>query len=413
MSSLDRAIAAGHQKMDGDIHAAITLYQGKIAARVIDVQQKIAVAESLDSQLPVEAEACPPAVEDILGTVQTEIARLSKRHKAAERVLLAFAARHGLSRPAVAPSVLETALTLSLLVFVEGGVNSAFFLNAHMSAGPLSALLVSVLISATNVAMSAAAGYWIGRYLDWGRLAIDGDNARFARKRALAHVQLAAFTAVAALFHLTVGLIRAQETLHSVNHSFAAYWQLLTTPESVFLVLIGSVMTLLAFHKGKHGFDDPYPGYGALQRSVDDLSAKVAVLHHDNCEAIEARFEKTQRDTVKHAAGTEKAFTHYNKAVTACHTSHRALQSLVSQAEGELRAHVAQMVTLFAVGAGVSGSLTADELDQLCTLQGATALEIPPYKHAPDACQFSAVLEHAKADALGRLGDLFIPSTTT
>ena len=183
MSSLDRAIAAGHQKMDGDIHAAITLYQGKIAARVIDVQQKIAVAESLDSQLPVEAEACPPAVEDILGTVQTEIARLSKRHKAAERVLLAFAARHGLSRPAVAPSVLETALTLSLLVFVEGGVNSAFFLNAHMSAGPLSALLVSVLISATNVAMSAAAGYciWIGA--DWLLMGITRDLPVNARLR--------------------------------------------------------------------------------------------------------------------------------------------------------------------------------------------------------------------------------------
>jgi len=130
------------------------------------------------------------------------------------------------------------------MVFGEALLNAAFFSNAHMVAGPAAALLTSFLISMTNVTASTCAGFFIGRYLSFGSNALGSNDAHFRKKRTKAKYQFIGFIALMVFFHLTVGLVRAQESIEAVSHSPFAYLQMLKTPEAIFLTLMGGCMSV-------------------------------------------------------------------------------------------------------------------------------------------------------------------------
>ena len=400
MSLYDGFTGPGGRKPEGDIRALIARRQDDTANALADVRARIAEAEALHAQLPPADPPAPPCVDDVFASTGPELAAIDTAHALAECALQGFAARHGLAETAVVPDARITGLILGLLVFGEGALNGCFFLSAQMSATPLAALLTSMLIAGTNIALSAAAGFWLGRNLPYGANAIDADSPGFIRRRQTARAGLAVFGGVAALFHVTVGLVRSQEELGVVEHSLSAYQAIVTTPESLFLVMMGSVMTILAFHKGKHGFDDPYPGYGQHRRAVERWLDARHALFDDAAAGIDRRFDAAQRASAKRTQAAARRYQDYNRAVKACHAAYRAYRQQIASAEGALKAEVANMLALYAVGRDVTGALGADELNRMVCLQDATALDLPAYAHPPDTGAREETFVRAKAEAL-------------
>lgn len=395
------------QSFEDVLQAKLEEAHKAIAAKAAALQQKISAAESLGASLPQNAVAELPVTQDILTVAISTLSRKKQALEKAERTKQVFAARHSLSRPPNAPDWVVTLLGLSVMVFVEGGVNAAFFLNAHMAASPGSALLTSSLISATNVMVSACGGYFIGRSIGYGAHAVDGHKAQFKTKRWMAKAAFCALAGTLGWFHLTVGLIRAQEELALVRHSLQSYMQVLTTPEALFLVLIGAAMSVLSWAKGKNGFDDPYPHYGAMQRRVDDLQDDCLDAYEQAGEDMAARFEEAAESCEAKAKTTAKLYTQYNEAIKQCVQAEKQFRAKIHQVEKQLRAEVSQMMSLYAAHQKTINPDIAAHIEKACTLGSNLVFALPAYRQPPDTNACKARLHAAQEDALQELTQIF------
>lgn len=176
------AQALGDQPVDGELHRLRAAQEATLRAARSAFEEKKAEAEALRAELNGQPEPfTDPAIdtETLLAVAATLLPTQVKAWLHAERVLEAFRARHGLTRAPVAPQTTQNLLFLAILVFVDGGINAGFFLNAHMAASPMAALLLSLLIALTNVTVSACAGYFAGRWKDYGLNAADADSPAF------------------------------------------------------------------------------------------------------------------------------------------------------------------------------------------------------------------------------------------
>ncbi len=172
---------------------------------------------------------------------------------------------HRLERPAEPFSGWGNVIALALILIVlEAGLNSYLFSKGN-EFGLLGGLLVAVIVSLVNVGFSLLLGY-LARYV---RL-----RNPLMKLVGLAAVPL--WMGFATAINLTVahfrdGLEAGQDWQLAAEGAVPA---LLTNPlglntvESWLLAGLGLLISTLAFRKGWHT-DDPYPGYGPVERSLD------------------------------------------------------------------------------------------------------------------------------------------------
>lgn len=392
-AKFEPALAAAHD----------TVSAGRVAVDKLRESAQAGPAGPHDSEVPVE---------DLWITASVALPRLKNTLRRAEHALTAYALRHGLSRRPMAPEVFESLCQLGLFIVIETMFNAGFLSNADMVAGPLQALVAAALISLTNVAASSAGGYFIGRWLSYGIHTADPDDPYFKQRRETAQFLLIVFASVMALFHLTVGLVRAQETLHGIEHSLARYAEILTTPEALFLVMVGIAMSCVSWKKGMTAFDDPYPGYGDRQCSVEQVMDDLEATFEDLRDQVEARFEEKLgglNETEKAALKNRAA---YNRAVEDYLKSARALERTIARAESQLRAQIAQVAHHHRAARGCpSPAIPETALEPLTSFEHYRAHEPPVFLPVPDYASAKARLADAKTAALERLTALFERNT--
>ncbi len=321
----------------------------------------------------------------------------------AVRTKEAFRMLHGILRDPEEPSILLNVVVFGTMIFGEAFINAAFFQNAHLTATPSAALLISVLISATNILASCCGGFFIGRWLNYGINAVEHDAAEFRNMRHRARIFQIIIIGVIGFLHLSVGLVRSQETLTKIDHSLSAYGDLLHTPEAVLLVIMGICLSLIAWHKGKSTFSDPYPNYSAHQKAVIDASEAILDLQEDLHEQLEDVFENGIEQSAKTTRKHQKSIQKFNEAVEECMAAHRELVSSISLAESELTANTALILDSYRASGGELGTSVKPDV----SFQKLLAVDLPELLPTSEQSSQSANLNAAKAAALERLGALF------
>lgn len=324
----------------------------------------------------------------------------------AEQSERSFCTTHKLIDKSVSPNPLVSILWISVCVFIDAAVNSSFLYNAHLVASGFSALLTSFLISLTNVAVSVSAGYFIGRFLNYGSNSADPEAPEFKAVRARARWQFRVFIGAAALFLVTVALIRTVDSLERVAHSLAHYQELLSTPEAVFLVLLNICITVFSYHKGRTGFTHPYGDYATYQQSVTAARDDLYRFYDELVEEIEEIFADTEDDAETQVTAQSKSEKQYHKKVTECRQAYGELQEAIRAAENEFSAAVARLINSQSVLEGKNLSVPHDLLTPFA-FTNVAAIKLPDTYRPPQASASGSLLAKEKAAALKRLSDLF------
>ena len=409
MSTLDWAVAQalGGKEIGSELYRLRADQEERLRTEQTELGALCAKAEALRPECETQADAnvAFTNAQNVLALAPKELRSREQDIQRAEQALEAYRLRHGLTRGPIDPNTAQKLFLLAILLFGEAGINAGFFQNAYMAASPLAALLISLLISITNITVNTCAGYFIGRWKDYGANAADADASKFLSARRQAKGLFWVFLVAVGFFHATVGLIRATESLISINHTLASYVALVTTPESVFLVLTGACFSIFAYHKGKEAFDDPYPGYGQRHRAVKDLKEELHDRYEDFLEQIEAHFADDERALNKQTKARERTIEQYNKAVGLCLEARRKLVRAVSAAESELRMQVAQLSTHHQAARGRKNTVTERSLDQIISFNVFLQDELPTYVQPVHQYAQKTQLANAKSAALKQLSD--------
>lgn len=350
----------------------------------------------------------PPAAQFDGITTKAEQTLPQKAHTLhqAEQAEKAFCTTHNLIDKNINPNPVVSALMIAICVFVDGSVNSAFIYNAHMVSGPFAALLVSFLISLTNVVLSVCGGYFIGRYLNYGSNSAEAEAPEFKKIRDRARRLFRAFIAVMGLFILTVGLVRATESLDRIGHTLTHYHELLITPEAVFIVLLNICIAVFSYHKGRTGFTHPYGDYSTYQKSVTTAREDLYDSYDNLVEEIEDICGAVEDDGEAQVSAQAKSIKQYNKKVTQCHQAYRDLEQAARDAESEFSAIVTRTINTQSVLAGKSVSMPKGLLDQF-TFVDVSTIKLPENYRPSQRNTNNPALTKAKAAALKRLSDIF------
>jgi hypothetical protein len=324
----------------------------------------------------------------------------------AEQSERAFCTTHKLFDRYVSPNALVSTLWVSVCVFIDAAVNSSFLYNAHMVSGPFSALLTSFLISLTNVALSVSAGYFIGRFLNYGSNCADPEAPEFKTVRVRARWQCRIFIGVMVFFILTVGLVRSMGSLDRVAHSLAHYHELLVTPEAVFLVLLNICIAVFSYSKGRTGFAHPYGDYSTYQQSVAASRDDLYRFYDELVEEIETICADSEDEAEAQVTAQSKSEKRYHKKVTECRQVYRELQEAIRSAENEFSAAVAKLLNTQSVLEGKNLSVPHDLLAPFA-FTNVAAIKLPDSYRPSNPSMSSSLLAREKAAALKRLSDIF------
>lgn len=171
-----------------------------------------------------------------------------------------------------------------ILVVIEAGINSYLFSKGN-EFGLLGGLLAAIIVSVVNVGGSALLGY-LARYIhhrNW-LLKLGGlifvllwMTFAFVMNLGVAHFRDG----------LEGGLSWAQSTASAVPALLAQPF-FLASIESWLLVGIGLLISVLSFRKGWHT-DDPYPGYGRVDRSLARSRTDYEMELHNALEDLKDR----------------------------------------------------------------------------------------------------------------------------
>jgi hypothetical protein len=299
-------------------------------------------------------------------------------------------------------------ILFALIILVETGINAGFLLNAHLAASPIAAITFSLLVSVTNVFFSVWAGFYIGRWRQYGAHAVDADNPEFVSIRRRAYWQFVACIIVWILLHSTLGLVRAQETLHSVEPSLRGYLSILTTPEALFLVLTGIGMSVLAYQKGMSAFSDRYPyynqhhnakenAYEATQETYAGFVAEIEERHADSQKALDHSWKAYLKEEEK-----------VEKLLSRCLEARRELERTVDEAESALRTDIVCLAETHQAARGDKTPLPDAALNELASYQNFLEDNDPPALDAPPHFQdYRHAMDESKANALYELRGLF------
>jgi hypothetical protein len=324
----------------------------------------------------------------------------------AEQAEKAFCTTHNLIDKNINPNPMVSALMIAICVFVDAAVNSSFLYNAHMVSGPFAALLVSFLISLTNVVLSVCGGYFIGRYLNYGSNSADADAPEFKKIRVRARRLFRVFIGAMGFFILTVGLVRSTESLDRIGHTLTHYHELIVTPEAVFLVLLNICIAVFSYHKGRTGFIHPYGDYSIYQSSVAAASEDLYETYGDLVEEIEDVCAAVEDDGETQESAQSKPIKQYNNKVTQCHQAYRELEQAARDAESEFSATLTRTINTHSVLTGKKIAVPNGLFDQFAFVDVST-IKLPEYYQPSQRNKNNPALAKAKAAALKRLSDIF------
>lgn len=366
-------------------------------------------AANLKSRLKIPTNSGNQSITQKLDSIITQAERTleQKAHtlNQALQAEKAFSITHNLIEKSSAPNPVISVLSISICVFIDAGVNSSFLYNAHMVSGPFAALLVSFLISLTNVVLAVSGGYYIGRFLNYGVRSTDADVQEIKAVRDRAKWQFRVFIAVMGFFILTVGLVRSTESLDRIGHSLAHYHELIVTPEAVFLVLLNICIAVFSFHKGKTGFSHPYGDYSTYQQSVTAAHDDLYQWYEDNVDDIEDTCAEVEGNAEDQITAQSKAIKEYNRKVTECHQLYRELEEATRSAENEFSAAATRVINTHSVIEGKEIAIPDGLLNHF-SFNDASNIELPEFYHASSRSENDPAITKAKASALKRLSDV-------
>ncbi|MCR9261213.1 MAG: hypothetical protein NXH95_15935 [Pseudomonadaceae bacterium] len=414
MGSYDSIIskAIGGLKIDGELYDLRARHDSELAAQ----QEKLFAKKHDAEEFARAARSSSLALTDTYSGFDTSVAALrgafDDHAVLIERLdceVEAYRMRHGLTSEPAQISPVEGAMAIGFITMLESVLNAGFFMTAHLSAGPIAALLTSTLISVTNMSVSVAGGYFAGRGWNYGAHAPDADDAEFVKVRKASRIGSAITWAALGLFHLSVGCVRAQETF-DVTHGISEYLDVLATPESLFLVLIGLVMSAFGWHKGRTALGEKYLGYGERARALsaakeaiyDELDAGCYEIERLETEALE-----TLDDTKDEITSTVTAS---NQAVHEYMAEDRAMRRAIQNAHSAMTVGIAQICSTHQMGR--KGKTKNRELPTE-TLRGLTDFDAylpgnpPAYFDAPDLSRAQISISEAKSRAMESLSEAF------
>jgi hypothetical protein len=205
-------------------------------------------------------------------------------------------------------------------------------------------------------------------------------------------------------FHLTVGLMRTQETLETLEHSPVAYQELLSTGDAVFIILVGVVMSIVSFFKGKNNILDPYPDYSTLNHAVEQAHDEFEYTCDEVRDDITAVFDDALDEFHKSQKQQYKKTKEIQSAIDSVQQTYQQFEQHCLQASTSLKATIARMEQL----ASVAGKTTTKkgkksdiaEYDFSDLLDG---LDIPTFTPSKSDPIEKAHLSEAKHRVLGVL----------
>lgn len=239
--------------------------------------------------------------------------RVNDRNRAAA-AYNAFKTDNGLTRDAIGDDRVKQVLWASVIVVVEGLVNSYFYAPVS-SLGLLGGFSIAFFVSFANVAFAFIGGAGGLRYLSH----IDPLKKLVGVLVSLGCLFISLLViALSTLFRGHVDLLEGSGIDPSAMESEAwrlaveslrdlDVWALMSSVNSFLLVLVGLACAIFAFHKGWQ-YDDPYPGFGAAFRAKE----RATEAYEDACErnAAEAADWRSKQvgDLRKAAKSIEDAF---------------------------------------------------------------------------------------------------------
>ena len=219
----------------------------------------------------------------------------------------AFQTDNGLTRDATGDDRMKQVLWATVIVLVEGLVNSYFY--APVSAfGLLGGFSIAFFVSFANVAFAFIGGAGGLRYLSH----IDPLKKLVGVLVSLGCLLISLLViTLSTLFRGHVDLLEgsgldpsameteawrlAVESLRDLD-----VWALMSSVNSFLLVLVGLACAIFAFHKGWQ-YDDPYPGFGTAFRAKE----RATEAYEDACEqnaAAAAAWSSKQVDDLRQAS---------------------------------------------------------------------------------------------------------------
>lgn len=381
---------------------------GALHDKVNDERAEIDKHHESALAIPAELRNFEVVLDDLWIMAKAKFERCHHDYLRAKQELKAYAMRHGIARSPMVPEGAQNFLDLGLLIFLEAVLNAGFLNNADMVAGPVQALLAAFMISLTNVAVSTSGGYFIGRWLTFGLHSAEPNLPEFKWKRYAAWFAFFGFIVVMLQFHLTVGLIRTQETLHQIQHSISRYMEIVSTPEALFLVMVGIVMSGLSWKKGVCAFGDPYPGYGELHRRVEGLKEQGMNQCEESKEKISERFGVKREEVSIAEKDVFKKREEHNHKVADCQKSERTLNRVINDTENDVRFEIAKIAHHHSVASNrVARKIAKVALEQYVHFNNYRMHDTPVFLNMPDFSDIKNNLDKAEAKALQQLAVLF------
>lgn len=233
-------------------------------------------------------------------------ARIKSQLEERERDLRIFKGANDIQRPVEKPSASSTIYYALTFAILETLANVAFL---RESFSPINAFFVALTLGCLNV----GGNVWFGnRYREKNHInpIRAASGARNAIYSGLLTLGVAALVAAARVWAQSI-----------VDGGFII--------ESIVLLAIGITLGIFSFHKG-YSMDDPYPGYGALARSVDELQEEIRLIterHAAFCDELRKKVEAAHNDA-KHRIRSAAA-----SLSTALPEISRALQEWTHQRE--------------------------------------------------------------------------------
>lgn len=415
MSTFDRdyvsAQSLGGLSIEGELARVRSTHEAGPRRARNDFQEARAETQAaLNGLEATKATFVPEALtfDDVLGAAAVELrARAAEFHRKAQAEE-AFRLRHGLARSAAEPKTLEAGIILTLMALLETAANTGFLLGAGLSASVVSAISFSLMVSTANVLINVLAGFHLGRWKTYGLHASDADSPELATIRRRAQWLFGAYLAVMGISLTELALVRTQKSLDSLQVSLGALFEILLTPDALYLLFTNGAVAVLSYFKGLSSFADPYPyfsrfhnatvtSYEAFQSDYLAFTAEIETRHTQARHSLDHDWKSYR----KHQDGVHKVFER-------CLESRRELFRTVDEAESTLKTDLARLAETHRAARGDSQPLPEAGLNQLASYQNfledsePPALDVPPNIH-----DYRSALDETKASALYELRSLF------
>ena len=246
---------------------------------------------SEQAQLGLAAKNAVARLQNASIQATAQLGPLKADYLAARKELDDFRGRQRLDRPARNPARRWTTFGLLFVLIAFESVLNGFFFAKGSAFGLIGGVGTAIGISATNVIFAFLLGLGPARSINRKNILIRAFGFAVTLAGLIALVALHAF---AAHFRDATALVGEDRALKkAIEGLMEAPWAIANL-NSGYLFGLGLIFGLGAFWKG-YTFDDPYPGYGARYRRVENAREAYSDEHKFLFDDLEQEKEDTVR----------------------------------------------------------------------------------------------------------------------